>query len=79
MDVTVNLKCHVSLQKFNQIQRNVLTCLADRPMSHPGFGAPVDELDHICKEYRSCAKCLKDTHGTDCIPEMKKYKFVLML
>ena len=48
----------------------------DLPMSHPGYGAPVDELDKICKEYRSCVKCLKETHGNDCIPDKKRYKSV---
>ena len=47
-------------------------------MSHPGYGAPVDELDKICKEYRSCVKCLKETHGNDCIPDKKRYKSVFL-
>ena len=47
----------------------------DRPMSHPGYGRPVDALDRICKEYRSCVKCLKDQHGEACIPEVTKYRW----
>ena len=27
------------------------------------------------KEYRSCVKCLKDTHGDACIPEVTKYRW----
>merc|ERR1712227_994841 len=50
----------------------------DLPMSHPGYGAPVDELDKICKEYRSCVKCLKETHGNDCIPDKKRYNWKLV-
>ena len=26
--------------------------LGDRPMSDPGFGPPVDELDTVCKAYK---------------------------
>ena len=26
-------------------------------------------------EYRSCVKCLKDTHGDACIPEVTKYRW----
>ena len=44
-------------------------------MSHPGYGRPVDALDRICKEYRNCVRCSKDTHGDSCIPEFTKYRW----
>ncbi|CBY36747.1 unnamed protein product [Oikopleura dioica] len=49
--------------------------LGDRPMSDPGYGPPVDELDTVCKHYKDCAQCAKKKHGDECINEFKKYKF----
>jgi len=46
----------------------------DRPMSDPGFGPPVDELDRVCKEYKDCVKCAKIEFGDMCIGEFVKYK-----
>ena len=33
--------------------------LGDRPMSDPGHGKPVDELDTVCKAYKDCLKCAR--------------------
>ncbi|CAG5113740.1 Oidioi.mRNA.OKI2018_I69.chr2.g7830.t1.cds [Oikopleura dioica] len=49
--------------------------LGDRPMSDPGKGQPVDELDSVCKAYKDCIKCAKKTHGEMCLPEFVEYKF----
>jgi len=49
--------------------------LGDRPMSDPGHGPPVDELDSVCKQYKDCQKCARITHGESCIGEFVKYKF----
>ena len=32
-------------------------------MSDPGMGAPVDELDKVCKGYKECLKCARRQHG----------------
>ena len=42
-------------------------------MSEQGKGAPVDELDAVCKRYKDCLKCASQKHGQDCLPEFVKY------
>jgi hypothetical protein len=49
--------------------------LGDRPMSDPGLGPPVDELDKVCKRYKDCLKCAIISHGDDCINEFTRYRF----
>merc|ERR1712080_65756 len=49
--------------------------LGDRPMSDPGKGRPVDELDSVCKVYKDCQKCVQMKFGENCIGEMVKYKW----
>jgi len=49
--------------------------LGDRPMSDPGHGPPVDELDNVCKQYKDCQKCARMTHGEMCIGEFVRYNF----
>ena len=49
--------------------------LGDRPMSDPGHGRPVDELDTVCKAYKDCLKCARWAYGDTCIGEFRKYKF----
>ena len=49
--------------------------LGDRPMSDPGHGKPVDELDTVCKAYKDCVKCAKMTHGANCIGEFVTYDY----
>ena len=50
--------------------------LGDRPLSDPGKGAPVDQLDKVCQKFKRCTKCAKLEFGEDCISEMIRYKFV---
>jgi len=47
----------------------------DRPMSMMGFGAPRDNIDKICREWKLCQKCTRETHGEECIGEMFKYQW----
>jgi len=47
--------------------------LGDRPMSQPGKGRPVDELDSVCKRYKDCIKCAIEKHGDMCLPEFVQY------
>lgn len=49
--------------------------LGDRPMSDPGHGHPVDNLDRVCKEYKDCLKCARRVHGDTCIGEFVQYKY----
>jgi len=49
--------------------------LGDRPMSDPGHGPPIDALDTVCKAYKDCLKCARQTHGDTCIGEFIKYKY----
>lgn len=49
--------------------------LGDRPMSDPGYGRPVDDLDAECKAYKDCLKCARRAHGDTCIGEFVQYKF----
>ena len=49
--------------------------LGDRPMSDPGLGAPVDELDTTCKRYKDCLKCAMAEFGQNCLPEFVRYGF----
>jgi len=51
--------------------------LGDRPMSDPGHGKPVDELDTVCKAYKDCVKCVQMEYGSQCIGEFKKYRYGL--
>lgn len=51
--------------------------LGDRPMSDPGHGKPVDELDTVCKAYKDCVKCVQMEYGDQCIGEFKKYRYGL--
>jgi len=51
--------------------------LGDRPMSDPGMGKPVDELDVVCKAYKDCVKCVQMEYGEECIGEFKKYRYGL--
>jgi len=48
--------------------------LGDRPMTDPGKGKPVDELDSVCKQYKDCLKCASKNHGETCIGEFVKYR-----
>ena len=48
---------------------------ADRPISDPGFGEPLDELDSVCKKYRNCVQCAKQQYGDICIPEQVEYTY----
>lgn len=47
--------------------------LGDRPMSEMGKGKPVDSLDMKCKAFKDCHRCVRETHGDDCIGEFVKY------
>lgn len=49
--------------------------LGDRPMSDPGLGKPVDELDMVCKAYKDCQRCVAMRYGDTCIGEMVKYRW----
>ena len=49
--------------------------LGDRPMSDPGLGRPVDELDSVCKAYKDCLKCARRQYGDMCIGEFVKYDY----
>lgn len=49
--------------------------LGDRPMSDPGLGRPVDELDTVCKAYKDCQRCVAMKYGDQCIGEMVKYRW----
>ena len=49
--------------------------LGDRPMSDPGLGRPVDELDSVCKSYKDCLKCARRQFGDMCIGEFVKYDY----
>jgi len=47
--------------------------LGDRPMSEQGKGAPVDQLDTVCKRYKDCLKCASMQYGETCLPEFVRY------
>lgn len=49
--------------------------IADRPLTQPGWGRPVDPLDAVCKEYKDCQRCVTETHGPNCIGEEIRYRF----
>merc|ERR1719454_1426071 len=49
--------------------------LGDRPMSRPGHGPPVDDLDSSCKRYKDCVKCAKEKFGDNCISEFRRYRY----
>lgn len=50
--------------------------LGDRPMSDPGLGPAVDELDGTCKQYKDCNKCVQEQFGETCIQEFTAYSFI---
>merc|ERR1712037_608137 len=51
----------------------------DRPMSSPGYGLPIDELDRLYHTYKSCLMCARRVHtpannnGDECIGEFVEY------
>ncbi|CAG5113090.1 Oidioi.mRNA.OKI2018_I69.chr2.g7233.t1.cds [Oikopleura dioica] len=51
----------------------------DRPMSSPGNGLPVDQLDKLYHTYKACLMCARRVHspansnGDECIGEIVKY------
>ena len=47
--------------------------LGDRPMSDMGKGAPMDELDTVCRAYKECQKCARMAFGDMCIGEFIEY------
>merc|ERR1712156_11304 len=47
--------------------------LGDRAMSEMGKGSPVDGLDNGCKAWKDCQKCVRETHGDQCIGEFVRY------
>ena len=47
--------------------------LGDRPMSTMGKGAPLDQLDAVCKAYKECQKCARQRFGETCIGEFVRY------
>jgi len=49
--------------------------LGDRPLSDPGKGAPVDELDRVCLTFKQCTKCAKQRFGEECISEFNRYAY----
>lgn len=49
--------------------------IGDRPMTDPGFGPPVDDLDRVCKVYKDCLKCARRQFGDECINEFTRYNF----
>lgn len=49
--------------------------IGDRPLSDPGKGTPVDELDRVCLTFKQCTKCAKQRFGEDCISEFKRYVY----
>ena len=42
-------------------------------MSTMGKGAPLDELDAVCKAYKECQKCARQRFGEMCIGEFVRY------
>lgn len=49
--------------------------LGDRPMSDMGKGAPLDDLDKTCKQYKECLLCARMQYGDECIGEAVKYTY----
>lgn len=44
-------------------------------MAANGLGAPLDELDRTCKEYRECLQCAAEQFGTSCANESREVSF----
>ena len=42
-------------------------------MSTMGKGAPLDQLDAVCKAYKECQKCARQRFGETCIGEFVRY------
>jgi len=40
-----------------------------------GYGAPVDQIDAVCKEFALCYKCLEIDFGGNCDPEARAYRW----
>ena len=49
--------------------------LSDRGTSDQGVGKPVDKLDCLCQDYKTCVNAATELYGPDCIPGMVKYKW----
>ena len=35
----------------------------DRPMTQMGFGKPLDGIDTVCRDWKLCQRCVRETHG----------------
>ena len=52
--------------------------LGDAPLSgQPIQGRPVDQLDNMCKMYKSCQKCVRTKNGETCRGELVKYQWTV--
>ena len=51
--------------------------LGDRPMTTPGYGPALDELDAVCLKYKDCVKCAMAEFGGQCFGEVVKYQLSL--
>jgi len=49
--------------------------VGDRPMSTPGYGQAIDDLDAVCKDHKSCLNCVEEEFGDQCIGELVNYNF----
>ena len=41
-------------------------------MASNGLGAPLDELDKTCKDYRECLQCASEQFGASCANELRQ-------
>lgn len=61
--------------KYSAYGCNCHYMVGDRPMSTPGYGQAIDDLDAVCKDHKSCLNCAEAEYGEECINEFTRYDF----
>lgn len=63
------------IYKFGMYGCNCNFLGSDRPLSQAGYGPAIDEIDGLCKTYKTCLKCVEDTFGPQCYAEKIRYEY----
>ena len=50
-------------------------CTFGLDLEKMGQGAPQDDIDSTCKQYKECLKCVRDYHGPFCNTASMDYTF----
>lgn len=52
---------------------NCMLMIGDKGLERSSYGAPVDDMDKVCKKLTDCYKCVRQQFGPSCTPETTEY------